>query len=158
MTEENNSAIGRQGDGSAGTPRGVSKRDQIPSGAERAGRKNDELEWARQHAGEEGVLRKKRGVFRKTELHGILPEDTPEEAKRIRKRTMESLKGPASVISYQPFEKAFRDFICSLLERQDLLEDKILLHDADLQQQIDALEQSMEQLRPASAAAPEVKA
>jgi hypothetical protein len=158
MTEENNSVTGRQSEGSAGTPRGVSKRDQVPSGADRAGRKNDELEWARQHAGEEGVLRKKRGVFRKTELHGILPEDTPGEAKRIRKRTMESLKVPGAVISYQPFEKAFRDFICSLLERQDLLEEKMLLHDADLQQQIDALEQRMEQAGQAPAASPEVKA
>jgi DNA-binding MarR family transcriptional regulator len=53
---------------------------------------------------------------------------------------MQSLKSPGAMVSYQPFETAFKDFICSLMERLDMMGEELLLHIADLQQQIDALE------------------
>ena len=60
---------------------------------------------------------------------------------------MQSLKSPGSMVSYQPFETAFRDFICSLMERQDLMGEEFLLHIADLQQQIDALEDQLNKIK-----------
>jgi hypothetical protein len=118
------------------------------SGAECAGQEeNSELEWAKRHIMEEPapvehepVPQPVRTVFRKTELHGTTTVSTPVEGKKIRRRTMQHLKSPGAAVSYQPFETAFRDFICSLMERQDLMGEELLLHIADLQQQIDALE------------------
>jgi hypothetical protein len=89
---------------------------------------------------QEPVPQPVRNVFRKTELHGTMPASTPDEGKKTRRRTMQSLKSPGAMVSYQPFETAFRDFICSLMERQDMMGEELLLHIADLQQQIDALE------------------
>ena len=60
---------------------------------------------------------------------------------------MQSLKSPGSMVSYQPFETAFRDFICSLMERQDMMGEELLLHIADLQQQIDALEDQLNMVK-----------
>jgi hypothetical protein len=118
------------------------------SGAENAGQEeNSELEWAKRHVKEEPapvtqepVPQPVRNVFRKTELHGTMPASTPDEGKKTRRRTMQSLKSPGAMVSYQPFETAFKDFICSLMERQDMMGEELLLHIADLQQQIDALE------------------
>ena len=138
----------RESEGVAGPSREVSQRDQIVSGAENAGQEeNSELEWAKRHVKEEPapvkqepVTQPVRNVFRKTELHGTMPASTPDEGKKTRRRTMQSLKSPGAMVSYQPFETAFKDFICSLMERQDMMGEELLLHIADLQQQIDALE------------------
>jgi hypothetical protein len=138
----------RESEGVAGPSREVSQRDQIVSGAENAGQEeNSELEWAKRHVKEEPapvtqepVPQPVRNVFRKTELHGTMPASTPDEGKKTRRRTMQSLKSPGAMVSYQPFETAFKDFICSLMERQDMMGEELLLHIADLQQQIDALE------------------
>jgi hypothetical protein len=101
---------------------------------------NSELEWAKQHVTDEPVPQPVRDVFRKTELHGITPEAKPDGLKKIRRRTMQSLKSPGAMVSYHSFETAFKDFICSLMERQDMMGEELLLHIADLQQQIDAFE------------------
>jgi len=98
---------------------------------------------------------KTKSVFRKTELHGTAPPSTPDEHKRIRRRTMQNLKAPDGSVAYGPFESAFRDFICSLMERQDLKAEEMLLQCADLQQRLDVLEDRLEQYCALSAGTPE---
>jgi hypothetical protein len=156
MTEKNPSKPGRRSEGLAGASREVSQRDQIASGAGCAGRNHEDVTEARpvMPAPPRG-----QSVFRKTELYGTLPETTPAEARKIRQRTMESLKGPGATVEYQPFERAFRDFTCSLMEQQALIEEDLLLQIANLQQQIDALERIVKELRHASTTEnPEVRA
>ena len=142
-------------EGVAGPSREVSQRDQSTSGTVSTGQEeNSELEWAKQHVEEgpapvehETVPQPVGNVFRKTELHGVTPGTTPDEGKKTRRRTMQSLKSPGAMVSYQPFETAFRDFICSLMERQDMMGEELLLHIADLQQQIDALEDQLNMVK-----------
>jgi hypothetical protein len=146
---------GREREGVAGPSREVSQRDLIVSGAKSTGQEeNSELEWAKQHMMEEPAPVKHEQVpqaggkvFRKTELHGTTTASMPDKGKKIRKRTMQLLKSPGAAVSYQPFETAFRDFICSLMERQDMMRQDLLLHIADLQQQIDALEDQLNKVK-----------
>jgi len=147
-------------EGVAGPSREVSQRDQSASGTVSTGQEeNSELEWGKQHVKEEPSLVKHEpvkqepvpqpdsNVFRKTELHGTTTVSTPNESKKIRRRTMQRLKSPGAVVSYQPFETAFGDFICSLIEYQDMMGEELLLHIADLQQQIDALEDQLNKVK-----------
>jgi hypothetical protein len=142
-------------EGVAGPSPEVSQRDLIVSGAVCAGQaENSELEWAKQHVKEEPapveqetVPQPRSNVFRKTELHGTTSSSKPDEGKKIRRRTIQSLKSPAATVSYHPFETAFKDFICSLMERQDMMGEDLLLHIADLQQQIDALEDQLNKVK-----------
>jgi hypothetical protein len=145
----------RESEGLAGPSREVSQHDQGSPGAKSTGQEeNSELEWAKQHVMEEPapvehetVPQPVGTVFRKTELHGTTTVSTPVEGKKIRRRTIQSLKSPGAAVSYQPFETAFRDFICSLMERQDMMREDLLLHIADLQQQIDALEDQLNKVK-----------
>jgi hypothetical protein len=142
---------GREREGVAGPSREVSQRDLIVSGAECAGQaKNSEMEWAKRYVKEEPapvmqepVPQPKGNVFRKTELHGTTTSSKPDEGKKVRRRTIQNLKSPGATVSYHPFETAFRDFICSLMEHQDMMGEDLLLHIADLQQQIDVLEDQL---------------
>jgi len=112
---------------------------------------NDELEWAKKHVpGKRAVRRPARTVFRKTELLGIAPPSTPDGIKKTRQRTMKTIRDPDGAIAYRPFEDAFRDFVCSLMERQDAIYDEMFLHVADLRQQIDALGDRLEEARRAA--------
>ena len=138
-------------DGVTGPSGEVSQRDQHESRRDSTGQKeNSELEWGKQHVKEEPspvkqepVPQPVRSVFRKTELHRATPGSTPDVDKKTRRRTMKSLESPGVMVSYHPLELAFKDFICSLLERQDLMGEELLLRIADLQQQIDALEDKL---------------
>jgi len=138
-------------EGVAGPSREVSKRDQQPSGAKGAGREDEELEWGRRNIpADPPAKRPVRSVFRKTELHGAAPASTPDECKKVRRRTMQNLKAPGGMIAYGPFEAAFREFICSLMERQDMVAEEMLLQYADLRQRLDAIEDRLEENRSAS--------
>ena len=149
---------GREGEGVAGPSRKESPIDQSRPGAAEAGRENRELRWAQANVPEdEPVLRPVTDVFRKTELNGTRPPSTPDEMKKTRKRTLQKLKDPAGAVPYREFETAFKDFICSLMERQDVLHEEALLHVADLQQRISAFEDQLDQVRRASSGAPEGK-
>lgn len=145
-------------DGVAMPSREVSQRDQVPSGADCAGRENEELEWARRHMpGHPAAVRPVRSVFRKTELHGAAPPSTQDERRKARGRTLRSLNDPDGTVPYRPFETAFRDFICSLMERQDRAYEELFLHIVDLRQQVDGLERRLDEARPAPAGVPEVR-
>jgi hypothetical protein len=138
-------------DGVTGPSREVSQPDQTVSGTENTGQEeNSELEWAKLHAKEkpeepaaveqEPVLQPVRNVFRKTELHGATMASTPGVRKKTRRRTKQSLESQSVMASCHRFEVVFKDLICSLMESQDMMEEDLLLHIADLQQQITALE------------------
>ncbi len=85
--------------------------------------------------------RPKCSVFRKTELHSSSQGSTVEDAIKTRKRVSKQLDKPLSGITLRPYETAFRDLICSIVGHQDLAEDQLCLHIADLQQQITDLQQ-----------------
>jgi hypothetical protein len=125
---------------------------------EATGPVNNELAWAKKHVpGHRTVHRPAKSVFRKTELLGIAPPTEPEAIKKARQRTLKNIRDPDGMIAYRPFEDAFRDFVCSLVERQERVYDEMLLHAADLQQRIDALECRLEEYRHASPGRLEVK-
>jgi hypothetical protein len=142
-------------DGVTGPSHEVSQRDQGVSGAENAVQEeNSELEWGKQHMKDEPAAVKQepvpqpvRSVFRKTELHGVTPGSTPHAGKKTRRRTMQRLESPGAMVSYHPLEVAFKDFICSLMERQDMVREELLMQSADLQQQIDALEERRNKIK-----------
>lgn len=119
---------------------------------------NRELDWAQRNVPEEDTpLQPVKSVFRRTELYGTTPSSAPDAIKKKRKKTIRDLKNPVGTVSYTTFETACKDFICSLMERQDLTREEMFLHVADLQQQIDVLEHRREQDRPASSDVAEVK-
>lgn len=125
----------------AGPSREVPQENKAVPGAGAAGPVDDELEWAKKHVpGHRKAGRRVKGVFRKTELLGNAPPAEPDAARKARQRTKKNLNNPGSAIAYRPFEDAFRDFVCSLVERQDMIYDEMLMHVADLAQQIDELE------------------
>jgi hypothetical protein len=138
-------------DGLAVPSREVSQPDQTVSGTENTGlEENNELEWAKLHVKEEPeepvvvtqepVLHPVRNVFRKTELHGATLGSTSDVHKKNRKRTMRSLESQSVMALCHRFEVVFKDLICSLMESQDMMGEDLLLHIADLRQQITALE------------------
>jgi hypothetical protein len=113
----------------------------VPQESGSTGKENE-----KPHTSVKGPVRKPvRKVFRKTELHGTGPATTPEERDRVRRRTIQNLREPGAEVSYKPFEAAFRDYTCSLMERQDRIRDELFFHVADLQQQVDDLEQQLAQ-------------
>lgn len=155
--------------GSEGTPqrentgvpelsRPVSQTDHAMPVPEGTGPANAELEWARMHLpGHRTKHRPAKSVFRKTELRGIAPPSEPDAIKKSRQRTLKNIRDPDGEVAYRMFEDSFRDFTCSLVERQDKVYDEMLLHVADLQQQVDALEDRIEECRHATSCRPEVK-
>ena len=78
-------------------------------------------------------------VLRKTELHGNVR--TREDATRIRKRMMHDLKASCNDEIVVRFERTLGEFTDSLIERQNRIEDALLLQIAELGQRTDDLEQ-----------------
>ena len=141
----------RESTGIAGPSREVWQTDNAMPVPKGTGPANDELEWAKRHVpGHRTVHQPPKTVFRKTELLGIAPPTGPDEIRKARQRTLKNIRDPDGEVAYRRFEDAFRDFICSLVERQDKIYDEMLLHVADLQQRIDLLEQRLEETRRVS--------
>ncbi len=132
----------RENSGVPEPSRTVSHNDQALPAPGGSGPANEELAWAKKHRpGRQTVRRPVPGsVFRKTELLGIAPPSTPDAIKKARQRTMRNIRDPNGEVAYRMFEDSFREFTCSLVERQDKVYDEMLLHVADLQQRIDTLE------------------
>lgn len=136
----------------------VSQNDHAVPGPEGTGPAHEELAWARKHVqGHRTVRKPARSVFRKTELLGIAPPSEPGTIRKARQRTLKSIRDPDGEVAYRPFEDAFRDFVCSLVERQNNVYDEMLLHAADLQQRIDTLECRVEKSRHVSPGDTEAK-
>jgi hypothetical protein len=148
----------RDSTGSTGPSREVSNTDHAVPVTERTGPADEELAWARKHVPGNGTARRPAGsVFRKTELLGIAPPSEPDAIRKARQRTLKRIRDPGGTIAYRPFEDTFRNFVCSLVERQDQIFDEMLMHVADLQQQIDAVACRIEESRHASPGGSEVK-
>jgi hypothetical protein len=119
------------------------------------GRENEELEWGRRHIKDDehpgGTApasktqsKPAREVFRKTELHHMPPEEHAEEQKRLRQQMLERLNCRDKDISSIPPESDFRDFFCTLLERQDQLDEEMREQVAGLCQQMEQLEEQQD--------------
>jgi len=148
----------RENTGIAGPSREVSQTDTTGPVKGATGPVNDELAWAKKHVpGHRTVHRPAKSVFRKTELLGIAPPTEPEAIKKARQRILKNIRDPDGEVAYRPFEDAFRDFTCSLVQRQERVYDEMILQVADLQQQIDALEQRLEETRGVSPGDGEVR-
>jgi len=61
----------------------------------------------------------------------------------VRKNTDDDLKERDPEIPYIKTEKAVRDLVCSLMERQDRMNEEILLRVIDLQYRMDDVEASV---------------
>ncbi|MDD4137702.1 MAG: hypothetical protein PHT99_07425 [Methanoregula sp.] len=61
----------------------------------------------------------------------------------VRKNTEDDLKDRDPEIPYIKTEKAVRDLVCSLMERQDRMNEEILLRVIDLQYRMDDIEASI---------------
>jgi hypothetical protein len=147
----------RRIEGIAGPSSEVSQRDVTISGASHPGQENEELAWARRNVeDDEPVSRPTGNVFRKTELHGTVAPFTPDEKKRIRRRTLQNLKDPDADVTYQQVESVFRNFVCSVMERQDMMAEEQFLHVAELQQQIEVLERRLDKLKQVSSDNPDM--
>jgi len=141
----------------------VAEPDQIASGMAGTGQKNEELEWMKKHWETTPELEK-----RTTGLHNDKPDDHPvvrsaqklverktglrgqgidpvRKLKRsVRSRTERDLLAYDSDIPYAAVEKANRNLVCSLIERQDLATESLLLIINDLQYRVDDLELALE--------------
>jgi hypothetical protein len=84
--------------------------------------------------------RKPKLVERKTGLRGLAIDAVPLPKRSIRSQTEKDLLARDSDVPYTDAEKANRNLICSLIERQDRVVEQLLLQINDLQYRIDDLE------------------
>jgi len=82
-------------------------------------------------------------VERKTGLRGQGIAPARMSGRTIRKNTEDELHEKVPEIPYVKAEHAFRDLICSLMEREDRMNEEILLRVIDLQYRMDDLEAEM---------------
>ncbi len=78
-------------------------------------------------------------VYRKTEMPGMSAKSFAEDPAQIRRRTERDLRNPEFAIPYTATEKAVRDLVCSLMEREDRIHEGILLDINCVQQDIGML-------------------
>ena len=86
-------------------------------------------------------------VERKTELRGMGIAARREQKKTVRRRTERDLFIPDPEIPYEKTEKAVRDLVCSLLERQDRMNEAIFLKLNDLGYRLEDVEEDTRYLR-----------
>jgi hypothetical protein len=86
-------------------------------------------------------------VDRKTELQGMSGKSSPEGPAQVRRRTERDLKDPYSDIPYAKTEKAVRDLVCSLIERQDRMNADIFLEINSMQEDIGMLKDQVFKLK-----------
>ena len=79
---------------------------------------------------------------RKTGLRGQSIGQGRVAESTLRKRTERDLRLPDAEVPYFKTEKAVRDLVCSLLERQDRMNESIFLKLIDLEYRVDDIEQS----------------
>ena len=79
-------------------------------------------------------------VERKTELRCLNIGRRRPKKGRVRKDTEEDLRGLSPEVPYIQAEQVFRDLVCSLMERQDRMNEEILGQVISLQYRVDELE------------------
>jgi hypothetical protein len=137
----------------------VAEPDQIASGAAGTGQENKELKWMKRlerkaSAQAEGTAgrqeikagapiaehRAPRLVERVTALRGQAIDHGQRPKRSVRSGIKRELLEHDSDVPYAAAEKAQRDLVCSLIERQDRVTEKLLLMINDLQYRTDDLE------------------
>jgi hypothetical protein len=86
-------------------------------------------------------------VERATALRGqsIAPSRTPKST--LRRRTLQDLRDRDPEVPYRQYEYAARDLICSLMERQDRMNEAIFKRIIDLEYQFNDLADDMKRIR-----------
>jgi len=86
-------------------------------------------------------------IERRTGLRGqsIAPGRRP--VNPVRKNTLDDLNERDPEVPYMKAERAQRDLVCSILERQDRMNEEILARVIDLQYRMDDLEEQVQQSR-----------
>jgi hypothetical protein len=87
-------------------------------------------------------------VERMTALHGLSIVRGRITQSTIRKRTERDLRLPDAEVPYFKTEKAIRDLVCSLMERQDRMNESIFLKLNDLEYRLDDIEQRQNLVSP----------
>jgi len=124
------------------TPTRVPEPEEIASTGAGIGPESTDVQDNEQDDGQ-GSMPNPHLVERKTALRGqgIGQGRVPQSL--IRKRTERDLRLPDAEIPYFKTEKAVRDLFCSLLERQDRMNEAIFLQLNDLKYRVDDLECSV---------------
>jgi len=86
-------------------------------------------------------------VKRKTEMLGLFTKSSHEGPTQVRKRTERDLKDPEFGIPYAATEKAVRDLVCSLMERQDRMNADIFLEINSMNEDIAMLKDQVYKIR-----------
>ena len=86
-------------------------------------------------------------VERKTELQGLSAKPSHEDPAQIRRRTERDLKDADFDIPYAKTERAVRDLVCSLIERQDRMNINFFLEINGMQEDIGMLKDQVYKLR-----------
>jgi hypothetical protein len=86
-------------------------------------------------------------VYRKTEMFGMSTKSFPEEPAHVRRRTEQNIKNPEFGIPYAATEKAVRDLVCSLVERQDRMNAGLFLDINCMQEDIGMLKDQVYKLK-----------
>jgi hypothetical protein len=136
---------GRRSEGSDGSSREVTRPDAKVSGAVGDGQENT-------HDGTIGEEQKTgrpapRLAERKTELRGLGIAPSLGKKSTLRRRTEQDLGGPDPEVPYARFETAARGLVCSLMERQDRMNEEIFFKLNDLGYRQDDLEATVDDLR-----------
>jgi hypothetical protein len=86
-------------------------------------------------------------VDRKTELQGISRKLSPDDPSQVRRRTERDLKDADADIPYAKTERAVRDLVCSLIERQDRMNIDIFLEINNMLEDIGMLKDQVYKLK-----------
>lgn len=86
-------------------------------------------------------------VERRTALRGLSIGTSRESKTTIRRHTMLDLLSQEPEIPYVRFEQAFRGLVCSLLERQDRMNETLFLKINDLEYRLKDLEAELEDMK-----------
>jgi hypothetical protein len=147
MTEYNSAAgkspgiSERSGDGVTGPSREVSQRDEkMPCTAGAGQETRDPAAAGEQVPEESSPENSPRLVERKTELRGLAIGGRREPQTTTRRGTERDLTGRDPEVPCIKTEKAIRDLVCSLMERQDRMNEEIFLKMNDLGYRLDDVE------------------
>jgi hypothetical protein len=80
-------------------------------------------------------------VERVTALRGLSIVRPPEPKSALRRQTQRDIYGKDAEVPYVKFEAATRDLVCSLMERQDRMNEEIFYKINDLVYRVDDIEQ-----------------
>jgi hypothetical protein len=135
----------RRSEGSAGSSREVTTPDAGASCTVRDGQENTDDTPVRDKQKSKEKQKTPRIITpqlaeRKTELRGLGIAPSRENKSTLRRRTEQDLIGPDPEVPYARFESAARGLVCSLMERQDRMNEEIFFKLNDLGYRQDDLE------------------